>query len=100
MAHAKNHDYHILPPSLWPFLAALGAFVMLTGAVFWMKGTSVVAGLPHWSQFALGLRRVVGRRRRQDVGQIHLLRGGERLGFLCRLRVERGQGAGGKQTQR
>ena len=22
MAHAKNHDYHILPPSLWPFLAA------------------------------------------------------------------------------
>ena len=55
MAHAKNHDYHILPPSLWPFLAAVGAFVMLTGAVFWMKGTSVVAGLPHWSQFALGL---------------------------------------------
>ena len=22
MAHAKNHDYHILPPSIWPFLGA------------------------------------------------------------------------------
>ena len=36
MAHAKNHDYHILPPSLWPFLGAVSAFVMLTGAVAWM----------------------------------------------------------------
>jgi len=39
MAHAKNHDYHILPPSLWPFLGAVGAFVMLLGAVFWMHGS-------------------------------------------------------------
>ena len=37
MAHAKNHDYHILPPSLWPLLASVGAFVMLFGAVLWMK---------------------------------------------------------------
>ena len=36
MAHAKNHDYHILPPSINPFLGALAAFVMLTGAVMWM----------------------------------------------------------------
>ena len=33
MAHAKNHDYHILPPSVWPFMGALGAFIMLFGAV-------------------------------------------------------------------
>ncbi|AWD21171.1 cytochrome c oxidase subunit 3 [Pseudogemmobacter blasticus] len=33
MAHAKNHDYHVLPPSIWPFLGALGAFIMLFGAV-------------------------------------------------------------------
>ncbi len=32
MAHAKDHDYHILPPSPWPFLGALGAFTMLFGA--------------------------------------------------------------------
>lgn len=38
MAHEKNHDYHILPPSLHPFLASVGAFVMLFGAVLWMAG--------------------------------------------------------------
>ncbi len=37
MAHAKNHDYHILAPSVWPFLGAVGAFVMLFGAVLWMR---------------------------------------------------------------
>jgi cytochrome c oxidase subunit 3 len=36
MAHEKNHDYHILPPSIWPFLGALGGFVMLFGSVMWM----------------------------------------------------------------
>lgn len=38
MAHEKNHDYHILPPSLHPFLGSVGGFVMLFGAVLWMKG--------------------------------------------------------------
>lgn len=33
MAHQKNHDYHILAPSIWPLLAAVAAFVMLFGAV-------------------------------------------------------------------
>lgn len=37
MAGTKNHDYHILTPSLWPFLGALGAFIMLTGAVFYIS---------------------------------------------------------------
>ncbi len=37
MAHAKNHDYHILNPSVWPLLGAIGGFVMLFGAVLWMK---------------------------------------------------------------
>ncbi|HBZ44757.1 MAG TPA: cytochrome c oxidase subunit 3, partial [Maritimibacter sp.] len=36
MAHAKNHDYHILNPSINPLLAAVGAFIMLFGAVKWM----------------------------------------------------------------
>lgn len=36
MAHAKNHDFHILPPSLNPFLGAVAGFVMLFGAVQWM----------------------------------------------------------------
>ncbi|MCU4654005.1 cytochrome c oxidase subunit 3 [Roseibacterium sp. SDUM158016] len=38
MAHAK-HDYHILPPSIWPLMAAGGAFAMLFGAVNWMHGS-------------------------------------------------------------
>jgi len=37
MAHAKNHDYHILPPSIWPLVGAVSAFVMLFGSVLWMK---------------------------------------------------------------
>jgi hypothetical protein len=39
MAHAKNHDYHILPPSIWPFIGRSAAFVMLFGAVLWMHGS-------------------------------------------------------------
>ncbi len=48
MAHSKNHDYHILPPSIWPMLSAIGAFVMLFGAVMWMQKVTpfvFVAGL-------------------------------------------------------
>jgi len=37
MAHEKNHDYHILPPSIWPFAGAVSAFVMLFGGVMWMQ---------------------------------------------------------------
>lgn len=33
MAHAKEHDYHILPPSVLPFLGALSGFIMLFGIV-------------------------------------------------------------------
>ncbi len=38
MAHAKNHDYHILHPSVWPFLGAVSGFAMLFGIVLWMHG--------------------------------------------------------------
>ena len=37
MAHAKNHDYHILPPSIWPLLGAVSTFFMLFGGVAWMR---------------------------------------------------------------
>ena len=45
MAHAKNHDYHILPPSIWPLAGAVGAFTMFFGAVLWMHGSSPFMGL-------------------------------------------------------
>ncbi|MEO9778751.1 MAG: cytochrome c oxidase subunit 3 [Sedimentitalea sp.] len=40
MAHAKNHDYHILHPSIWPLLGAAFGFAMLFGAVLWMHSVT------------------------------------------------------------
>ena len=40
MAHVKNHDYHILNPSIWPLLGAAGGFAMLFGAVLWMHAVT------------------------------------------------------------
>jgi cytochrome c oxidase subunit 3 len=40
MAHVKNHDYHILPPSIWPLITSVAAFAMLFGAVNWMHGSA------------------------------------------------------------
>ena len=45
MAHAKNHDYHIVNPSIWPFVGAVSAFVMLIGAVIWMRGGTPIPSI-------------------------------------------------------
>ncbi len=37
MAHEKNHDYAILPPSIYPFMGSVSLFTMLSGSVLWMK---------------------------------------------------------------
>ena len=36
MAGAKNHDFHILPPSPWPMLGSFTALIMAAGAIMWM----------------------------------------------------------------
>jgi cytochrome c oxidase subunit III len=36
MAGAKNHDYHILPPSPWPIMGAFAALAMAAGGIMWM----------------------------------------------------------------
>jgi len=36
MAGAKTHDYHILPPSIWPLIGATSALAMASGAIMWM----------------------------------------------------------------
>jgi hypothetical protein len=36
MAGAKNHQYHILPPSIWPFFGAMAALVLASGGIMWM----------------------------------------------------------------
>jgi len=45
MAHANNHDYHLVNPSPWPITAAISAFVMAVGAIAWMHSTGSGAGL-------------------------------------------------------
>ncbi|WP_312469928.1 MULTISPECIES: cytochrome c oxidase subunit 3 [Brucella] len=35
--HEKNHDYHIIAPSPWPFLSSVGAFVLAVGGISWMR---------------------------------------------------------------
>jgi cytochrome c oxidase subunit III len=37
MAGAKNHDYHILPPSITPLLGSFSALTMFFGLVMWMN---------------------------------------------------------------
>ncbi|MCW2308197.1 cytochrome c oxidase subunit 3 [Rhodobium gokarnense] len=60
-AHTKNHDYHLVDPSPWPFTGAVGAFVMAVGAIAMMKwnlGEELVlfgADLTGWGIFAIGL---------------------------------------------
>lgn len=47
-AHAKNHNYHLVDPSPWPFVGSMSAFVLAVGAILWMRdATSLVffAGL-------------------------------------------------------
>ena len=40
MAGAKNHDYHILPPSAWPLLGAMAALAMASGGIMWMHSAA------------------------------------------------------------
>ena len=56
--HAVKHDYHLVNPSPWPVVASLFAFIMMLGAVVWMKGLaedSFVFGEGQPWLFAIGL---------------------------------------------
>ncbi len=42
-SHAKNHDYHLVNPSPWPFVGSMAAFATAIGAITWMHGgTSLI----------------------------------------------------------
>lgn len=36
-AHKANHDYHLVNPSPWPFIASVSAFIMSIGAIAFMR---------------------------------------------------------------
>jgi cytochrome c oxidase subunit 3 len=40
MAGAKTHDYHILPPSIWPLVGSMAALTMAAGGIRWMHAMS------------------------------------------------------------
>jgi cytochrome c oxidase subunit 3 len=40
MAGAKNHDYHILPPSIWPLAGSMAALFMAAGGIMWMHSAA------------------------------------------------------------
>ena len=37
MAHAVQHDYHLVNPSPWPLVGAIGALCLAIGAIAWMQ---------------------------------------------------------------
>jgi cytochrome c oxidase subunit 3 len=59
--HTKNHDYHLVPPSPWPIVGSVGAFIMAIGAIAWMRANKgadlVLFGIDTggWGIFAFGL---------------------------------------------
>ncbi|TKD50391.1 cytochrome c oxidase subunit 3 [Sphingomonas baiyangensis] len=50
MAGAKNHDYHILPPSIWPLASSMAVLLLASGGIMYMHehpmgGLALGAGL-------------------------------------------------------
>ena len=43
-SHAKHHDYHLVDPSPWPAVGAVGAFILAVGAIIWMHGSWPICG--------------------------------------------------------
>lgn len=57
-AHAKEHDYHLVDPSPWPFVGSIGAFIMMVGGVVFMKPDPVLGMSGPWV-FYIGLAMVL-----------------------------------------
>ena len=62
-SHAKNHDYHLVNPSPWPFIGSIAAFVMAIGAIIYMRSlassTDTLFGLRGPTVFLLGFTGVL-----------------------------------------
>jgi cytochrome c oxidase subunit 3 len=56
-AHAKQHDYHLVNPSPWPIIGAIGGFTLAVGAVMYF--VSKKAGTPNLYYVIPGLAIVI-----------------------------------------
>ena len=46
MASKPNHPYHIVDPSPWPVIGSISIFILLVGAILFMRGIShIVLGV-------------------------------------------------------
>ena len=63
-SHAnKNHDYHLVNPSIWPLLGSIGAFIMAVGAIILMRSLGNgqgIFGMKGPTVFILGFLTVLG----------------------------------------
>lgn len=53
MAGTKNHDFHILPPSIWPMFGSFSALALTTGGVLFMH--EMTGGVPFMMAGLLGI---------------------------------------------
>jgi cytochrome c oxidase subunit 3 len=40
MAATKNHDYHLVEPSIWPLIGSFSALLMASGGIMWMHSAN------------------------------------------------------------
>jgi cytochrome c oxidase subunit 3 len=45
-SEVKSHPYHMVEPSIWPFVGATAALVMAIGSIMYMHGSSLFATVP------------------------------------------------------
>ncbi len=45
-SHAPKHDYHLVDPSPWPIVCAVGAFIMAVGGMMFMREMPLISSLP------------------------------------------------------
>ena len=57
MSAQKNHPYHIVEPSPWPFVGSIGILITLTGAILCMRD---ITAIPFWIGIVMVLATLFG----------------------------------------
>ncbi len=87
----KSHPYHMVPPSKWPIIGTLGAFIMAIGGVWYMKEGPIfgfLAGLAVVLYTMYGWWRDVVAEANSGVDHTPTVRHGLRLGMVLFIASE------------